>query len=842
MRRRLAGAIVVFVLFAAAPSPALAAVFVVTSTLDFADPDLTDGECGVRRDDGVFLCSLRAAIQEANVQPGAPHQIILQAERYRLLIAGRGEDAGALGDLDIWQHVQITGEFPPPVLCSARAGSGRPIEIPASGIWRDVPRLLAGCRLRGVVGSDTGERGTILDAARLDRAFDVHSGGVLELQGAAVIHGNPQGTLTEVTHGGGIRSNGRVLLVDVAVRGNISGIGGGIFSEGELSLTETAVLSNEAAAETASIVGCGGGVASTGLLRMQASLVGNNRAAGDGGGICAEPHANNPVLSGGDAPVDIRQSVIWRNRAGGGGGGISLTNESATTVLPFAAGISESVVMLNTALARGGGIELRRSPGFDHALAVFESYIVGNSAAGIRRTRATERDRGGDGGGLFLGAAAGIALSAIRGNTAFGNGGGAYLELEEGSTPERSRAELLFSEVALNSAGGDGGGIWSRGISTRLENSTVSGNRADRRGGGLHFTAQAAARPELATEFVTLAANEAPEGAALFAAQTDRHIFRTIVAGGGGSPNCTVSDSPMAADQTIEDQDTCGFLTAFVMVDPKLGPLQNNGGPTRTHALLDESPAIDLIPCPDEDLMDQRLVTRPQNVLCDVGAYERELFPSWAIDCCFHLFVDLLGASSTMRATSAEFQLAMLELKDPTGIQLGESLVQQSTSLAGVLRQVSEAEDAGEARAFLEHASMLADGIGDTLEEVDACCAATIPGLTERLHGALADLRAALAAALAGADRGVVLLEIESLLEAVEGAQLSTGLKNSLSNRLTDARDALADGDVAAAIAHVTAFIDHAAAAGNASRHQTAPLSSAAEEIRQRLQALLATP
>jgi hypothetical protein len=67
-----------------------------------------------------------------------------------------------------------------------------------------------------------------------------------------------------------------------------------------------------------------------------------------------------------------------------------------------------------------------------------------------------------------------------------------------------------------------------------------------------------------------------------------------------------------------------------------LGPLQDNGGPTETHALLPGSPAIDAIPpaeCTYDDdgdpgtppvplATDQRGVARPQGAGCDIGAFE----------------------------------------------------------------------------------------------------------------------------------------------------------------------------------------------------------------------------
>ena len=73
-------------------------------------------------------------------------------------------------------------------------------------------------------------------------------------------------------------------------------------------------------------------------------------------------------------------------------------------------------------------------------------------------------------------------------------------------------------------------------------------------------------------------------------------------------------------DQTVDPADV------FTMV---LGPLQNKGGPTSTHALLAGSPAIDTgnpSGCTDDTgvtlTTDQRGVVRPQRAACDIGAFE----------------------------------------------------------------------------------------------------------------------------------------------------------------------------------------------------------------------------
>jgi uncharacterized repeat protein (TIGR01451 family) len=62
--------------------------------------------------------------------------------------------------------------------------------------------------------------------------------------------------------------------------------------------------------------------------------------------------------------------------------------------------------------------------------------------------------------------------------------------------------------------------------------------------------------------------------------------------------------------------------------DPLLGPLNDNGGDTPTHALQAGSPAIDRGSCTDivgdPITSDQRGIARPPGVPCDIGAYEAQ--------------------------------------------------------------------------------------------------------------------------------------------------------------------------------------------------------------------------
>jgi hypothetical protein len=62
-------------------------------------------------------------------------------------------------------------------------------------------------------------------------------------------------------------------------------------------------------------------------------------------------------------------------------------------------------------------------------------------------------------------------------------------------------------------------------------------------------------------------------------------------------------------------------------VDPLLGPLQNNGGLTATHALLPGSPAIDAGPTNAAPFVDQRGAPRPFGAADDIGAFEYGSMP-----------------------------------------------------------------------------------------------------------------------------------------------------------------------------------------------------------------------
>ena len=152
--------------------------------------------------------------------------------------------------------------------------------------------------------------------------------------------------------------------------------------------------------------------------------------------------------------------------------------------------------------------------------------------------------------------------------------------------------------------GGLGGGIYSGGTLT-INNSTVSRNSSDFYGSGI------------------------------FAADTVK-IQNSIVA---HSPGGNCSGTMNSNGYNLSSDGTCNFHNSGDRngIDPKLGPLQYNGGPTQTMALPSGSPAIDAgnpSGCTDGQghllKTDQRGMPRPNaedkvdKKGCDMGAYERQ--------------------------------------------------------------------------------------------------------------------------------------------------------------------------------------------------------------------------
>ena len=100
-------------------------------------------------------------------------------------------------------------------------------------------------------------------------------------------------------------------------------------------------------------------------------------------------------------------------------------------------------------------------------------------------------------------------------------------------------------------------------------------------------------------------------------------MVNILVAANSGD-NCTAIPAGASQGHNLSDDGSCLFTSPgdIVKVDAKVGPLQDTGGPTLTHASAAGSPAIDTGDAANCPATDQRGISRPQGPACDISAYE----------------------------------------------------------------------------------------------------------------------------------------------------------------------------------------------------------------------------
>src|SRR5262245_54912160 len=477
--------------------------------------------------------SLREAITKANDHPGAD-TIVVPAGVYKISIPPGPGPVNNSGAFDILDSVTLQG-----------AGAGT----------------------------------TIVDAQHLDRVFAVTGtapssitvtfrgltvrGGFINGNGGGIVVGNADLTLrgcvvtgnTASGNGAGISNalnpgTGNLTVIRTTVSRNVAGNAGGILWAGDaqgggsnLSLSNSRVRRN--------LAGSMGGGLSAGRLTLTNTAVSGNSAGIGGGGIIA-------------LTTTLTRSIVSGNTAARDGGGI-LSITVATLI--------DSTVSGNSTGTDGGGI---------HALGTVtltSSTVSGNTA-------------GGNGGGIHALGTVTLTTSTINGNTASdGNGGGIG----------GPAAILTSSTVSGNSARTFGGGI-AAGTAI-LTNSTVSGNTAGANGGGIFAGAMTLANDTIAENIAANGGGVFHNGTSNPATVKNTIIALNLIRFGGIGPDVNGDFDGLHGNLIGIVDGSSGFLLlgggsglvgfADKPLDPKLGPLANNGGPTKTHALLRRSLAID---------------------------------------------------------------------------------------------------------------------------------------------------------------------------------------------------------------------------------------------------------
>ncbi len=208
--------------------------------------------------------------------------------------------------------------------------------------------------------------------------------------------------------------------------------------------------------------------------------------------------------------------------------------------------------------------------------------------------------------------------------------------------------DLSLIRVALNgnTSAGDGGAIWAAGATTYVENSTITDNTAQHYAGIVNENGSLTVIHSSVVQ--NLAVAPSAQGGGLihleFGSATTQ-VENTIVAGNTAVTGADVfknsgAFSPAGANlignnDTASTEFPAGTLvgTPGSPLDPLLGPLGDNGGPTQTMLPLPGSPANDAaIDTPNSPLTDQRGIYRPQAEQSEIGAVEIEcLYPGTPI-------------------------------------------------------------------------------------------------------------------------------------------------------------------------------------------------------------------
>ena len=221
------------------------------------------------------------------------------------------------------------------------------------------------------------------------------------------------------------------------------------------------------------------------------------------------------------------------------------------------------------------------------------------------------------GGGMYNNGGNPIVTNCtFTGNTA-GSGGGMYNY--NGSNPA-----VTHCTFSANSAS-DGGGMYNYNGSPTVTNCTFSSNSAAVDGGGMYN--EDASVPVVRNCTFSGNSSNGPFGGGMSNAYNTGAPIVTNSVFWGDTGGEIVYAGFTAVAPTVTYSDVQGGYptgTNIITDDPKLGSLAYNGGPTKTHALSADSPAIDKGWTFDVSVIstDQRGVARPQGVSFDIGAYE----------------------------------------------------------------------------------------------------------------------------------------------------------------------------------------------------------------------------
>ena len=412
--------------------------------------------------------------------------------------------------------------------------------------------------------------------------------------------------------------------------------------------------------------GRGSGISNVSVLTITNTTVTGSQCVASGS------ISNGIGSSGPNSVLNVVNSTVSGNSCDHGAGyGIHLagniTGEGVAT-------IANSIITGNNSsdpVNPGGGI-VSDAPGGTGLVTVINSTVAGNMGPGIRSgggvlSIADSTIRDNVGGGLSVFGQVTVASSTISGNTA----------LSAGGIINFATLTLLNSTISGNkTTGGPGGGIYNRAVVTSV-NCTIANNTAATTGGGVYN-----------------------ERFRTFSFNFRNTIIANNQAGSGTGFDVGGPDAVTSQDYNLIGNNAGSSITGvtthnIVNADPKLGPLADNGGPTMTHALLQNSPALDagdncvtdVAHCGDSTIpqlvADQRSFSRmidgpdaDQTATVDIGAYELQPALANLVDVTTNEDSQLLvgfdpGDTSTINSLTATSSNTTLVPNDSAHLTIG---------------------------------------------------------------------------------------------------------------------------------------------------------------------------
>ncbi len=543
--------------------------------------------------------------------------------------------------------------------------------------------IVSDCTITGNSVSGSGWGGGIDSISAMTVTNSTFSGNYASSGGAisSDLSNGGGGTLTNCTisgnsaeGGGGIYNSGSITVADCTIAGNsASGVGGGIENRSALGGGHFTVANTIVAGNTGSpapdiygsvtslgfnLIGNssgGGGFVATDLLNVNPFL----GPLQDNGGL-AETLAllpGSPAIAAGDVAlvpsgittdqrgasrtengtvdigafeVQVFQVSNTSDSSSGGSLRYALTqaNLFGGSVITF---MTSGLISLATPLPvisrdvqiHGRGASNLTVSGKKVKMVFNVAELVTATITGL-----TIADGGGSsyGGGITNAGTLTVADCTISGNSApggsgeFGDGGGGIFNL--------GTLAVNNCTISGNSApGGSGGGIWSAGTLT-VTDSTLSNNSASVSGGGIYIDGGTGKITNS-----TLSGNSAGIGGGIIAYRGTLTLANTIVAMNTAQTGADVDGTVSSKGYNLigDSSGGSGFVaTDLLNLNPLLGTLQNNGGPTETMALLAGSPAIatgSVALIPPGITTDQRGSARVVNGTLDIGAFESGLAP-----------------------------------------------------------------------------------------------------------------------------------------------------------------------------------------------------------------------